>query len=496
MFLSMRDLMVRFPHASVIALILVTLSGFVWGVRYYAEEARRQASHDQARTFLESIIGFHKYYSKELVPRIKSSGGAFALDFKDKPETFPFPASVSIEFGNALQSVNPNLDTKLYSAFPFPGRKRALDGFERESLAFLMKNPEQDFAKFEARNGVETIRYARAMVMAADCVECHNRPEFGFQGKWKIGDIRGARQVSLPVIDMAPIVAAVASLAGGLLVLPVVWRLRRTALEAGELARQKNDLADQVEQRNRSLQASIDAKRRFLAGVSHDLRTPLNAILGFSDLLRSGSLDTEIHKNQQSYAGYVHESGLHLKGVIDQVLEISALDEGGWQPNDQQVDLSALMLALRGVLQGSLHAASLELRITGFDSLPWLRADEPAMRRLLTNLVENAAKYSGGTQVEIEGELRETGELSLSVSDDGRGVDASEMHDLVHFGVRKDETPEEDGKSRGIGLWMVDTLMQAHGGRVAFSKPEAGHGLRVSLIFPSDRVIAKPGADT
>jgi signal transduction histidine kinase len=70
------------------------------------------------------------------------------------------------------------------------------------------------------------------------------------------------------------------------------------------------------------------------------------------------------------------------------------------------------------------------------------------------------------------------------------------MHDLVHFGVRKDETPEEDGKSRGIGLWMVDTLMQAHGGRVAFSKPEAGHGLRVSLIFPSDRVIAKPGADT
>ena len=109
----MRELMVRYPHASVIVLILITLSGYVWGVRYYAEEARKQAAHDQARTFLDSIIGFHKYYSKELVPRIKSSGGAFALDFKDKPETFPFPASVSIEFGNALQSVNPNLDTKL-----------------------------------------------------------------------------------------------------------------------------------------------------------------------------------------------------------------------------------------------------------------------------------------------------------------------------------------------------------------------------------------------
>jgi signal transduction histidine kinase len=498
----MRELMVRYPHASVIVLILITLSGYVWGVRYYAEEARKQAAHDQARTFLDSIIGFHKYYSKEIVPRIKSSGGGFALNFQNRPESFPFPASVSIEFGNALQSVNPHLNTKIYSDFPFPGRKRVLDDFEEESLAFLMKNPQRDFAKFETRDGVDFIRYSRAMVMADDCVECHNRPEFGFQGKWKLGDIRGARQVSLPVLDMAPIidaatitaliVAVAASLAGGILVLPVVWQLRRSATQASELAREKNDLAEQLDQRNKSLQASIEAKRRFLAGVSHDLRTPLNAILGFSDLLKSGPLNPEIHKNQQAYAGYVHESGLHLQGVIDQVLEISALEEGGWTPNDRQIDLSALMLSLRGVLQGSLHAASLKLQITGFASIPWLRADEPSMRRLLTNLVDNAAKYSGGTGVEIEAKILETGELSLSVCDDGRGVDASEMRDLVNFGVRMDEKPEIDGKSRGIGLWMVDTLMKAHDGRVEFGKPDDGNGLRVSLIFPSDRVISKP----
>jgi K+-sensing histidine kinase KdpD len=106
--------------------------------------------------------------------------------------------------------------------------------------------------------------------------------------------------------------------------------------------------------------------------------------------------------------------------------------------------------------------------------------------------VDNAAKYSGGTGVEIEAKILETGELSLSVCDDGRGVDASEMRDLVNFGVRMDEKPEIDGKSRGIGLWMVDTLMKAHDGRVEFGKPDDGDGLRVSLIFPSDRVISKP----
>lgn len=340
----MRDLMVRYPHASVIILILVTLCGYVWGVRFYAEEARKQAAYDQARTFLDSIIGFHKYYSKEVVPRIKASGGQFALDFQKKEKTFPFPASVSIEFGKALQAVNPRLNTKIYSDFPFPGRKRILDAFETESLAFLSKNPDREFAKFEIVNGVESIRFARAMSMAEDCVECHSRPEFGFQGKWKAGDIRGARQVTLPVLDMAPIVdaatvtalivAVIASIVGGLLVLPVVWQLRRSAISANELAAEKNELAEKLDRQNETLRAAIEAKRRFLAGVSHDLRTPLNAILGFSDMLRSGSNKPDVRKNQASYAGYVHESGLHPQGVIEEILEISMLEDGVWKPRD------------------------------------------------------------------------------------------------------------------------------------------------------------------
>jgi hypothetical protein len=107
----MRDLASRYPHVCVIVLILTTLAGYVGGVRYYAEEARKQAAFVQARIFLDSISGFRQYYSKAIVPRIKASGGRFQLGFLEDPESFPFPASVSIEFGKALQAVNPKLDT-------------------------------------------------------------------------------------------------------------------------------------------------------------------------------------------------------------------------------------------------------------------------------------------------------------------------------------------------------------------------------------------------
>jgi signal transduction histidine kinase len=497
----MRDLMVRYPHGSVIVLILVTLFGYVGGVRYYADEAKRQAAFDQAGTFLDSIIGFHKYYSKDIVPRIEASGGRFSLEFAENPKTFPFPASVSIEFGNALRSVNPSLDTKLYSNFPFPSRSgRKLDDFETESLAVLLKNPEREFAKFETRDGVETIRYARAMVMGPDCVACHSLPEFGFQGKWKVGDIRGARQVTLPVVDIAPIIdaatiaalaiAVVASVLGGLLVLPVVGQLRRSMVESRTLALEKIDLAEALDNQNVALRAAIDAKRRFLTGISHDLRTPLTAIIGFSELLSAGSRNPKVHQDQAAYAGFIHESGLHLHETIEQILELSALEEGTWKPRDKVIDLAELVESIRPTFQASLGDVEMELRLVGLETLSWLVADESAVRRLLTNLVDNAAKYSGGTTVEIEGRSNADGGISLTVSDNGRGIGGEEQEELSQFGARADEKREDSDKSLGIGLWLVDMLMAAHDGKVGFGKPSLDSGLKVTLDFPAYRAIS------
>jgi hypothetical protein len=207
------------------------------GVYYFAYQARKQAAYDKAQSFLESIIGMHQYYSSEIVPRIKASGGKFKMEYADEADVFPYPAAVSIDLGRVLKKVNQHLDTKIYSEFPFPIRRgRTLDRFEQESLVALKQNSAVDFVKFETRDGIEYVRYARAMTMRADCVACHNRPDFGFQGRWKLGDFRGAQQVSMPVPAMAAIIdsatytaiffAILASWLGAMIVLPIVRRLR------------------------------------------------------------------------------------------------------------------------------------------------------------------------------------------------------------------------------------------------------------------------------
>jgi hypothetical protein len=96
----------NYPHYAVALLIVLTILGYFSSIYFFAYEARKQVAYDKARSFLESIIGMHQYYSKEIVPRIKSSGADLKMHFKEDPSSFPFPAAVSIEFGRALKHVN------------------------------------------------------------------------------------------------------------------------------------------------------------------------------------------------------------------------------------------------------------------------------------------------------------------------------------------------------------------------------------------------------
>lgn len=496
----MRGFFVRYPHACVVVLILATMLIYVGGVRYYAEEAKKQAAYDKARALLESILSLHQYYSKSIVPRIKASGGTFDMHFQDNPASFPFPGAVSIDFGNALRDVNPNMDTKIFSNYPFPIRKdRTLDQFEMDALAFLKSNPDQDFTRFEIRNGVETVRHAIAMYMREDCVECHNRPAFQFQGKWKVGDFRGARQVTLPVPDVTPIVdaatvtavivAIIAAVLGGLLVLPVVSNLNRSLLETSELAVERERLADTLDRKNATLESEMRSKSQLIAGLSHDLRSPINAIIGFSSMLRERLVDPNDQAKQTDYATYINDSGRHLQGLIEQILEVSTVEAGAWHPQDTNVDLGLLLTSVRPILEVALSSTDMQLDIRFPPNLPKLRADERAITRLLTNLVDNAARYSDGTNVFVEALFDEDNGVSVTVTDDGSGIDPEMLEEMRRLGTTSAGENDLSRDSTGLGLWLVDLLMAAHDGKATYENSGPNGGLRATLVFSRERSL-------
>jgi signal transduction histidine kinase len=497
----MRGFFVRYPHACVVVLILATMLIYVGGVRYYAEEAKKQAAYDKARALLESILSLHQYYSKSIVPRIKASGGTFDMHFQDNPASFPFPGAVSIDFGNALRDVNPNMDTKIFSNYPFPIRKdRTLDQFEIDALVFLKNNPDQGFTRFEIRNGIETVRYAIAMHMRKDCVECHNRPAFQFQGKWKVGDFRGARQVTLPVPDVTPIideatvtaviVAIVAAMLGGLLVLPVVSSLNRSLLETGDLAVERERLVETLDQKNATLESEMRSKAQLIAGLSHDLRSPVNAIIGFSSMLRDHLVDPNDLDKRTDYATYINDSGRHLQGLIEQILEVSTVEAGTWHPQDTDVDLGLLMGSIRPILEAASSSTNLKLEIRFPPDLPTLRADERAITRLLTNLVDNAARYSEGTTIFVEAFSNVSGGISVTVTDDGSGIDPDKLEEMRQLGSTSAGVNDLSRDSMGLGLWLVDLLMAAHGGKATYENSGPNGGLRATLVFSRERSLS------
>ena len=488
---SFSDLVIRYPHVTICLLIILTMSGFVIGVRYYAEESRKQTAYDTAKSFEQSISALHQYYSKEIVSRARNAGVGFSADFTKHSDKLPFPATLSIEFGGALRELHPNLDTSLYSQDPFPNRQdRVQDEFEMASLAYLMENPTGEFHRIETVDGVEVVRFARAMIMKKDCVDCHNQPKYGFEGRWRVGDVRGARQVSMPVPDVSPITEqattaaiALAIFAGVLasaLAWPVVSRLQSTISRT-------ESLAGELQLRNQSLVEANEVKSQFLAGISHDLRTPLNAIVGFSQVLRDGQLGTGGNDRTQSYARFIHNSGLHLQGVIDQLLDVSNAEAGKWALTEEIIGLDALIRSMRPMLEPELSKREMRLNVALDGPDLAIHADSRALKRILTNLVDNAGKYSGGTVVEVRAASTAGDEIAVSVSDDGVGIPPGAREQVRRLGGRDQNSLLASNLGMGMGLWLVETLASLHDATVTIDTAPGLGGCRVTVTFPSNR---------
>ena len=257
-----------------------------------------------------------------------------------------------------------------------------------------------------------------------------------------------------------------------------------------ELRQHKEILEDLVVRRTQDLVGALrraetanHAKSAFLANMSHELRTPLNAVLGFAQTMQRDPVLAAQHKDSLAI---ILASGEHLLRLINDVLDITRLEAGHVNLDLQNVSLKPLLDEIVDPMQARAAAKGLEFAIDLAPEVPdLLRTDPDKFRHILTNLIENAIKFTpaGKVSVQIGATPMESGAmLAIEVRDTGIGIAGSDLERLFHPFEQVSQKALNEGT--GVGLAITRSLVELLGGKIS-AISDLGQGSVFRIAIPT-----------
>ena len=254
-----------------------------------------------------------------------------------------------------------------------------------------------------------------------------------------------------------------------------------------------------VTERKRMEQLALEAKREadlanrakseFLAYMSHELRTPLNAIMGFSEMIKLEILGKVGVPSYRDYADAIHTSGRHLLGIINDILDLSAVEAGKIELSPEEFDISAAIAASLRLVKGLAREKGLKLVSWVEPDLPHLTADFRRFQQILLNLLSNAIKFTAPEgMVSVTCRCDDQGALTLTIADTGVGISIEDMANLmVPFG-RPSHSAARRQHGSGLGLYISRLLVEMHGGSLALESV-VGQGTTALVRFPARLLV-------
>jgi two-component system phosphate regulon sensor histidine kinase PhoR len=330
---------------------------------------------------------------------------------------------------------------------------------EQEESAALIESMVEGVLAADGRGRIVTANLAVRRLLSYP--ESGPLPDLG-----ELFRVKAAREVVDAVLDGRPVQDRQLDMGGRILL------VNARPLPAGGAVLVLHDLTEV-----RRLEA---VRRDFVANVSHELKTPLTSISGYAETLLHDGTDAETTRR---FLGTILSNARRMQRLVDDLLDLSRIESGRWQPTLSEVDLATAARESWAALAPRATKDDIELVLDIGPDAEHVAADPDALRQVLTNLLDNSLRYgpAGGRIACLS--RRTDGGVAVSVRDDGPGIAREHLPRIFERFYRADPSRSREEGGTGLGLAIVKHLVEAHGGR-AWGTSELGSGTTITCVFP------------
>ncbi|PHS78615.1 MAG: hypothetical protein COB59_06105 [Rhodospirillaceae bacterium] len=334
-----------------------------------------------------------------------------------------------------------------------------------------------EVGEFTSSDNQDYFRMIRPMKASKVCLKCH-----AIQG-YEVGDVLGGVGIKVPMAPYHEQLNAIFN--GNIISHGLTWLLGIFGLTAWHIRGIRN-IRKQSSTQSKLATAQISSKIKsdFMSSMSHELRTPLNAIIGFSSTMKAEIFGPVGSDKNREYLDDIHYSGQHLLELINDILDISAIEAGALKLELGNVDLHRVIEDSVRLILPRAHKEEVTITASYALSRPEIQADERRLRQVLLNLLSNAVKFTpAGGEVTIDAHSNADGSMTITITDDGIGMDAEDLTlALSKFGQVDTELHRKtDGT--GLGLPLTKDLVELHGGELIICS-ERDQGTMIKIMLP------------